>query len=136
MANMSNFRGYWLKVEGVIFDSPAPKRDTFKFAPALVQVGKSYVLASGRLHTKPLPHDRRKIWCDFPPMTPEQSKIYWDALHGDEAGKGMAITVEVYDETNDEYVEDTYYHNDLEKKPITYQGQYMVQYEPFELIGY
>lgn len=136
MANMSNFRGYWLKVEGVVFNNPSPKRDTFKFAPALVQVGKSYVLASGRLHTKPLPHDRRKIWCDFPPMTPEQSKIYWDALHGDEAGKGMAITVEVYDETNDEYVEDTYYHNDLEKKPITYQGQYMVQYEPFELIGY
>ena len=136
MANMSNFRGYWLKVEGVVFNNPSPKRETFKFAPALVQVGQSYVLASGRLHTKVLPHDRSKIWCDFPPMTPEQSKVYWDALHGDQAGQGMYLTVEVYDETNDEYVTDTYYHNDLMKKPVIYGGQVMVVYEPFELIGH
>jgi hypothetical protein len=133
---MNNFRGYWLKVEGVVFNSPSPKRETFKVAPELVQVGKSYVLASGKLHTKPLPHDRSKVWCDFPPMTPEQAKVYWDALHGDQAGQGMYLNVEAYDIINDTYINDTFYHNDLETKPIKYGGRDMVVFEPFELIGH
>lgn len=133
---MNNFAGYWLEVEGVRFNNPSPKRDTFKFAPELVQVGKSYVLASGKLHIKVLPHDRRKIWCDFPPMTPAQAKVYWDALHGDQSGKGMYLTVTVYDETTDQYITDTYYHNDLMKKPVKYGGKDMVVFEPFELIGH
>lgn len=133
---MNNFAGYWLEVEGVRFNNPSPKRETFKFAPALVQAGKSYVLASGRLHIKIRPHDRRKIWCEFPPMTVEQARTYWDALHGDQAGQGMYLTVTCYDELSGQYITDTYYHNDLEKKPIWYGGQWMVQIEPFELIGH
>lgn len=133
---MNNFAGYWLEVGGVRFNNPSPKRDTFKFAPKLVQVGKSYVLASGKLHTKVLPHMRSKIWCEFPPMTVEQARVYWDALYGDQSGTGIYLTVTCYDELSDQYLTDTYYHNDLEKKPIWYGGQWMVQIEPFELIGH
>lgn len=130
------FNGYYLKIGNTVFNNPSPKRDTFKFAPALVQVGDSYVLASGRLHTKVLPHDRRKIWCEFPPMTPEQFRTYWAALHSDSDGQGMYLTVEAYDESTDDYVTDTYYHNDIMYRPINYGGRRMIIIEPFELIGH
>ena len=130
------FNGYYMKIGNVVFIKPSPRRDTFKFAPALVQAGDSYVLASGRLHTKILPHDRRKLWCEFPPMTPSQFRVYWNALHGDASGKGMALTVEAFDESIDDYVTDTYYHNDLMYRPIYYGGQRMIIIEPFELIGH
>lgn len=130
------FKGYYMKIGGVEFNSPSPKRDTFKVAPALVQVGKSEVLASGKLSTKVLPHDRRKLWCDFPVMTKEQFRTYWRALHSDAGGHGMYLTVEYYDESLDDYVSDTFYHNDLMYRPIFYGGQEMIIIEAFELIGH
>lgn len=133
---MSNFRGYYMKIGSCEFTSPSPLRDSWKFAPALVQVGKSEVLASGKLSTKVLPHDRSKIWCEFPVMTPEQFRTYWTALHSDAGGKGMYLTVEAYDDATDTYITDTYYHTDFEYKPITYGGQRMIKFESFELIGH
>lgn len=132
----NNYKGYYLKVGNTPFNDPAPKRDTFKFAPELVQVGESQVLASGRLSTKVLPHTRRKIWFELPPMTQAQYKKYWDALHSDAGGDGMYLTVEVYDDANDTYITDTYYHTDLVVKPIYLGGQWMYVFDTFELIGH
>lgn len=133
---MSNFKGYYMKIGGVEFNNPSPIKDGFKFAGALVQVGDSNVLASGKLSTKVLPHDRAKIWCDFPPMTEEQFRIYWRALHSDSSGHGMYLTIEVYDQALDRYITDTFYHNDLMYSPVMYAGQRMVKIDAFELIGH
>lgn len=132
------FNGYYVKIGNVTFNNPSPLRgdNGYKFAPALVQVGQSEVLASGLLSTKVLPHARRKIWLEFPPMTPEQFRIYWNALHSDAGGHGMYLTVEAYDETTDSYVTDTYYHTDFEYHSVYYGGQRMVKMESFELIGH
>ena len=133
---MSNFRGYYMKIGDVIFNDPSPLRDTFKYAPALVQVGDSSVLASAKLSLKVLPHDRAKIWCEFPPLTRKQYKRYWDALHSDAGGHGMYLTIEVYDDKADRYVTDTFYHNDLMATPINLGGETMIKMDAFELIGH
>lgn len=133
---MSNFKGYYLKIGNVVCNNPSPLRETFKFAPALVQVGDSSVVASGKLSIKVLPHDRRKIWVDFPPLTEQQYRTYWNALHSDPGGHGMYLTVECYDEATDTYITDTYYHNDLMATYVTYSGQRMIKIDAFELIGH
>jgi hypothetical protein len=130
------FAGYYMKIGNCNFTTPSPLRDKFKFAPKLVQVGKSEVLASGKLSTKVLPHDRSKIWVEFPVMTPEQFRVYWAALHSDSGGHGMFLTVQAYDETTDSYITDTYYHTDFEYTPIIYGGKRMIKMESFELIGH
>lgn len=133
---MSNFKGYYMKIGDVIFNDPSPLKDSFKFAAALVQVGDSSVLASGKLSTKVLPHDRSKIWCEFPVMTEVQFRKYWRALHSDPGGHGMYLTIEVYDQATDSYITDTFYHNDLMYSPVMYQGERMVKMDSFELIGH
>jgi hypothetical protein len=133
---MSNFKGYYMRIGNCTFNNPAPLRETWKFAPALVQVGDSGVVASGKLKIKVLPHARSKIWCEFPVMTPEQFRIYWKALHSDAGGHGMYLTIEVYDDSTDSYVTDTYYHNDLMYTPVYYGGRQMIKIDAFELIGH
>jgi len=130
------YAGYYLKVGTVKFNNPSPKRDTWKFAKELVQVGESKVLASGKLSTKVLPHDRKKVWFELPYMTLAQYTTYWNALHSDAGGKGMFLTCEVYDDETDTYVTDTFYHTDLVKKVMYLGGQKMYTFEPFELIGH
>lgn len=130
------YNGYYMKIGSVTFNDPSPIKDSFKFAPELVQVGESEVLASGRLSTKVLPHTRRKIWLEFPPMTPAQFNTYWGALHSDAGGSGMYLTVEAYDSKSDTYITDTYYHTDLEYYPVNLGGQRMIKMESFELIGH
>lgn len=131
-----NFKGYYMKINGCTFQDPSIKREAWKFAPKLVQVTDAGVLASGRLNIKVLPHTRAKIWCGFPPMRPDQFRKYWTALMGDSSGVGMYLTVEAWDETTNSYVTDTYYHNDLQYKNITYSGQRMVVIDDFQLIGH
>lgn len=130
------FNGYYMKIGDCNFTNPSPMKDTWRFAPKLVQVGDSKVLASGKLSTKVLPHDRSKIWVEFPPMTPEQFRTYWGALHSDSGGHGMYLTVEAYDDTTDSYITDTYYHTDFEYHPVNLGGQRMIKMESFELIGH
>ena len=89
-----NFKGYYMKINGCTFQNPQIKREAWKFAPKLVQVTDAGVLASGKLQIKVLPHTRSKIWCGFPPLTPEQFRTYWTALWGDQSGYGMYLTVE------------------------------------------
>lgn len=130
-----NFKGYYVKINGCTFQNPSIKRETFKFAPKLVQVTDAGVLASGRLNIKVLPHTRAKIWMGFPPMTPSQFRTYWNALLGDESGVGMYLSVEVWDESTNSYVTDTFYHNDLQYKNVNYEGRRMVVVDDFQLIG-
>jgi len=131
-----NFKGYYMKIGDCTFQNPQLRADKFKFAPALVQVSDAGVLASGKLQIKVLPHKRAKIWCGFPPLTPEQYRTYWAALHGDSSGDGMYLFVEVWDESSNSYVSDTFYHNDLVSYPVMYAGRRMVIIEDFQLIGH
>ena len=131
-----NFKGYYMKINGCTFQNPSIRRETWKFAPKLIQVTDAGVLASGRLQIKVLPHSRRKIWCEFPPMTPEQFRVYWTALMGDTSGVGMYLEVEAWDETTNSYITDTYYHNDLQYKDINDGGRRMIVMDAFELIGH
>jgi hypothetical protein len=132
------YNGYYIKIGGVKFNNPSPKKDTFKFAPELVQEGDSKVLASGNLSMKVLPHTRRKIWFELPPLTPEQFRIYWNALHSDVAsgGRGMYLTVEVYDRTTESYITDTFYHNDLQYQEAIFGGQHMIVMDEIHLISH
>lgn len=132
----TNYAGYYLMVQGVPFNNPSPKRETFKYAPELVMVGESYRLASGLLHTSVLPHTAKKVWVELPPLTQAQYQTYWNALHADAGGKGMYLTCRVYNDATDSYDEDTFYHNDLMVKPVSYGGQMMYIIEAFELIGH
>lgn len=131
-----NFRGYYMRIGSCTFQNPSLKREGFKFAPRLIQVTDAGQVASGKLTIKVLPHVRRKIWCSFPPMTPEQFRVYCDALKLNEAGVQMYLTVEAFDETTNSYVTDTYYHNDIQYKPIIYGGERMIVIDDFELIGH
>ena len=134
---MSNFRGYYMKCNGCTFQNPSFKREGFKFAPRLVQVADATTTANGELTVKVLPHDRSKIWCSFPPMTPEQFRVYYNALEMDKSGaNNMYLPIEVYSDATDSYVTDTYYHTDIMYKPVTYQGQRMIVIDDFELIGH
>lgn len=133
---MSNFKGYYMKCNGCTFQNPSFRREGFKFAPKLIQSADATTTASGHLTIKVLPHTRSKIWCSFPPMTPEQFRIYYNALGLGGSGTGMHLTIEVYDDSTDAYVTDTYYHNDIMYTPIIYQGQRMIKIDDFELIGH
>ena len=131
-----NFEGYYMEIDGCRFQDPSISREKWKFAPELVIVTDAGTLASGALNIKVLPHTRRKIWCGFPPMTPQQFRRYWNVLHGDESGVGMYLTVKAWDESTNSYVTDTYYHNDLQYKDVIYAGQRMVVIDYFNLIGH
>ena len=133
---MSNYKGYRMKCNGCTFQNPKFKRDKFKFAPKLIQVADATTTADGKLTMKVLPHVRSKIWCSFPPMTPEQFRVYYNALGLGGSGAGMYLPIEVYDDSTDSYVTDTYYHNDIMYTPVIYQGQRMIQIDDFELIGH
>lgn len=130
------YKGYYIKVGSVEFNDPSPLKDTYKFAPELVQVGESEVVASGKLSIKVLPHTRRKIWVEFPPLNLRQYKKYWNALHSDGGKNGMYLSVEAYDDKTDSYITDTYYHNDLMVTPINLGGERMFKIDAFELIGH
>ena len=133
---MSNFKGYYMKCDGCTFQNPSFKREGFKFAPRLVQAADATTTASGKLTIKVLPHIRSKIWCSFPPMTPEQFRVYCAALKLNESGNQMYLPIEVYDDSTDSYVTDTYYHTDIMYTPVIYAGQRMIKIDDFELIGH
>ena len=130
------FNGYYMKIGNCTFQNPSFNREGFKYAPRLIEVADATTTADGALTIKVLPHVRKKIWCSFPPMTPAQFRVYWNALKGNEAGPTMYLNVEVYNDAIDDYETDTFYHTDLEYIPIIYQGERMIQIEDFELIGH
>ena len=133
---MSNFRGYYMQCNGCRFQNPSFKREGFKYAPKLVQVADATTTASGKLTIKVLDHARSKIWCSFPPMTPEQFRVYYNALKLDQSGPSMYLSIEVYNDGMDRYETDTYYHTDIMYTPVIYEGRRMIVIDDFELIGH
>lgn len=130
------FNGYYMKIGNCTFQDPSLKREGFKYAPRLIEVADATTTADGTLSIKVLPHIRKKIWCSFPPMTPAQFRVYWNALKGNESGPSMYLSVQVYNDITDSYETDTFYHTDLQYTPVIYQGERMIQIDDFQLIGH
>lgn len=126
---MSNYRGYYVKIGNCDFTNPAPKRDGLLIQPHLVQTADSGVLASGRLEIKVLPHTRTKIQMQFPVMTKEQYENYYSVIMA-----SMYLEVEYYNEGIDAYETGTFYHNDMQYKPIIYDGKRMIDMQEIHLI--
>ena len=126
---MSNFRGYYVKIGNCDFNNPAPKRDGLLIQPHLVQTADSGVLASGRLEIKVLPHTRTKIQMQFPVMTKEQYQTYYSVIM-----QSMYLQVEYYNEGIDAYETGIFYHNDMQYKPIIYDGKHMIDMQEIHLI--
>lgn len=126
---MSNYKGYYVKIGNCDFTNPAPLRDGLLIQPHLVQTADSGVLASGRLEIKVLPHTRTKIQMQFPVMTKEQYQYYYSVIMA-----SMYLQVEYYNEGIDEYETGIFYHNDMQYKPIIYDGQHMIDMQEIHLI--
>lgn len=126
---MSNFRGYYVKIGNCDFNNPAPKREGLLIQPHLVQTADSGVMASGKLEIKVLPHTRTKIQMQFPIMTKEQYQYYYSVIM-----QSMSLLVEYYNEGIDAYETGTFYHNDMQYKPIIYSGKHMIDMQEIHLI--
>lgn len=126
---MSNFRGYYVKIGNCTFTNPSPKRDGLLIMPHLVQTANSGALASGRLDIKVLPHTRTKIQMQFPIMTKAQYEYYYSVIMA-----SMALTVEYYNEGIDKYETGIFYHNDMQYKPIIYNGERMIYMQEIHLV--
>lgn len=97
--------------------------------PHLVQTQDAGVLASGKLELKVLPHRRTKIQMQFPLMTRAQFENYYSVIMS-----SMYLSVEYYNEGIDDYETGTFYHNDLQYKPIKYAGKDMIEMQEIHLI--
>ena len=126
---MSNFRGYYVKIGNCTFTDPAIKREGLLIMPHLVQTADSGVLASGRLSIKVLPHTRTKIQMQFPVMTKAQYERYYRVIMA-----SMYLNVEYYNEGIDAYETGTFYHNDMQYKPVIWGGQNMIDMQEIHLI--
>ena len=126
---MSNFRGYYVKIDNCDFTNPAIKRDGLLIYPHLEQTMDAGVLASGKLEMKVLPHKRTKIQMSFPPMTAAQYRTYYSAIMS-----GMYLNVEYYNQGIDAYETGTFYHNDMAYKPMPVLGTDLVEMEEIHLI--
>lgn len=126
---MSNFRGYYIKIGNCTFTNPAIKRDGLLIMPHLVQTADSGVLASGELSIKVLPHTRTKIQMQLPILTPEQYQYYYSVIMA-----SMYLTVEYYNQGIDAYETGTFHHNDMQYKPIKWQGREMIDMQEIHFI--
>ena len=126
---MSNFKGYYMKINNCTFNDPPMSREGFKVSPKLVQVTDAGRVASGKLIIKELPHKPAKLEIQFPVMTEEQFRKYYGII-----SSSMYLQVEFYDETTDSYTTRTMYHTDLTYTPIKYEGREMIRFEQFSLI--
>ena len=129
----NNFEGYYVAVEfnnnWIKFIDPAPKRDGLLIMPHLEQTADSGVLASGKLNIKVLPHKRTKIQMVIPIMTPKQYRNYYSAIM-----QGMSLTVKYYNQGIDQYEIGTFYHNDMQYKPIKYKGVEMIDMQEIHFV--
>lgn len=126
---MSNFRGYYVKIGNCDFTNPPIKREGLLIMPHLVQTADSGVLASGELSIKVLPHTRTKIQMQLPILTPAQYQYYYSVIMA-----SMYLTVEYYNQGIDAYETGTFYHNDMQYKPIKWQGKEMIDMQEIHFI--
>lgn len=126
---MSNYAGYYVKIGTCTFTNPSPKREGLLIMPHLEQTADSGVLASGKLEIKVLPHKRTKIQMTFPVMTKQQFQVYYETIM-----QSMYLSVEYYNEGLDIYETGIFYHNDLQYKPVIYEGERMIEMQEIHLI--
>ena len=126
---MSNFKGYYFKINDCTFNDPPMAREEYKVSSKLIQVTDAGRVASGKLIIKELPHKPAKLEIQFPVMTEEQFRTYFNVL-----SSSMYLQVEFYDETTDSYTTRTMYHTDLVYTPVKYEGREMIRFEQFSLI--
>ena len=126
---MSNFRGYYVKIGDCTFTDPGIKRDGLLIMPHLEQTMDAGVLASGMLEMKVLPHKRTKIQMSFPPMTSAQYRRYYAVIM-----QGMYLPVEYYNQGIDAYENGTFYHNDMQYKPMPVGDTDLVEMQEIHLI--
>ncbi len=126
---MSNFRGYYIKIGDCTFTNPAIKREGLLIMPHLVQTSDSGVLASGELSIKVLPHTRTKIQMQLPIMTPAQYQYYYSIIMS-----SMFLQVEYYNQGIDQYETGIFYHNDMQYKPIKWNGEEMIDMQEIHFI--
>ena len=126
---MSNFRGYYVKIGNCDFTDPGIKRDGLLIMPHLEQTMDAGVLASGVLDMKVLPHTRTKIQMSFPPMTSAQYRRYYATIM-----QGMYLNVEYYNQGIDAYENGTFYHNDMQYKPMPVGDTDLVEMQEIHLI--
>ena len=129
----ANYAGYYVAIKKnssyVQLTDPPPKRDGLLILPHLVQTADSGVLASGKLSIKVLEHTRTKIQIQFPIMTPKQYRNYYSLIM-----QSMYLKVKYYNEGLDAYEEGTFYHNDMQYKPIKWRGVEMIDMQEIHLI--
>ena len=65
----------------------------------------------------------------FPVMTKEQYQTYYSVIMA-----SMYLQVKYYNEGIDDYETGTFYHNDMQYKPIIYNGQHMIDMQEIHLI--
>lgn len=123
------YNGYYLKVQGLIMNNPAPLREGFKVYPRLIQTADSGRVASGKLVLKVLEHTPAKVEVEFPVMTPEQFRAYYTAINS-----SMFLSVEFYDQANDNYTTRTMYHSDIIYTPVKWGGQEMIKMDKISFI--
>lgn len=125
---MSDLKDYYFRIGDCYFNSPLPKREGYEVMPHIVQTTDAGRVASGKLIIKQLPHRPTKITIQFPLLTPEQFRYYYNALND------MYLNVEYWNEASGMYETGTMYHTDLKYKPITLGGRMMIDFEQFSLI--
>lgn len=132
---MSNFKGYYIKIGNCTFSNPAIKRGGYNCIPRIVQVTDEQRLASGKLIIKPLEHRPTKISVTFPIMTPDQYRYYCSAIRGKLTGEQeMYLSLEYYDDEEDNYKTGTFYHTDIQGTPIIYSGKWMIEMAEIKFI--
>lgn len=132
---MSNFKGYYIRIGDCTFSNPAIKREGYKCTPRIVIVTDEQRVASGKLIIKPLEHRPSKLYITFPIMTPEQFHYYCSAFRGKLTGEHeMYLTVEYYDDEEDAYYIGTFYHTDIDYKPVIWGGKRMIEMSEIKLI--
>lgn len=103
------FAGYWIKIGGNNFTSPAPKE--YSSIKNIMDISAERV-ASGVLHREIAPHTPYKVFLVFPPMTAAQWQTYYALLNSN------SISVEFWDTNTGTYLTKTMYPNELTPKEL------------------
>lgn len=122
------YAGYRVKVNGVIFNNPAPSK--YSIIKNIMQTSAERV-ASGLLHVETAPHKPYKIFLTFPIMKLSQWRAYFNVLDND------YLTVDFYDENTDLYRTATMYCGELQPEELNLgTSEQWIQEISFNLIEY
>lgn len=103
------FAGYWIKIGGNNFTSPAPSK--YSMTKNVLDVSAERV-ASGILYRQVAPHKPYKCFLTFPPMTEAQWQTYFALLDNE------TLSVEFYDKNTGNYRTANMYCNELTSEDL------------------